>query len=142
MTMRRPGRHSMVRKSILKSSRSDMRGGTPGRSKRSKRAVSFSANLERVHLFDPSQTFKRGRNFGNSLDFRINITASKRHTSKNQRTFIGNHILGNASATAKRPDFTFYEQQLLSQMKGLKKGKQECASPEAKPTVVVSSSFI
>ena len=69
-------------RSILKSSTSNMRGGTPGRSKRAKRAVSFSNNLEKVHFFDPNQTFKRGINrLGNSLDFRINITAHRRSTS-------------------------------------------------------------
>ena len=58
---------------ILKqsASSSSIRGGTPGRNRRKKRAVSFSEVLERVHLFDPNQTFRPGR--GHSVEFRISI---------------------------------------------------------------------
>lgn len=122
MTSGRHGRNLLMRKSILKSSKSDLLGGTPGRSKRARRAVSFCNNLERVHFFDPSQTFKRGRNVGNSHDFRINITStSRRSTSNNQRSYINNHMISNPSATAKRPDLTSFEQKLVTQMKGVKR---------------------
>lgn len=60
-------------KSILKSTGSNSaRGGTPNRRHRNRRAVSFCDNLERVHFFDPNQTYKRGRG-GGSVDFRISL---------------------------------------------------------------------
>ena len=65
-----------------------MRGGTPGHKKRQKRTISFSDNLERVHFFDPTQSFKPGRNAGGSVDFRINLSKTKAAAEKMRLTVV------------------------------------------------------
>ena len=73
------GKNQIHFKSILKSSGSCiLRGGSAGRNKRRKRAVSFSNNLERIHFFDPTEKFKPARKVGNSADFRITISNKRR----------------------------------------------------------------
>ena len=75
--MTHKGSYRILKRGILKSSGSSMRGGTPRISKHAKRAVSFSDNLERIHFFDPKEAFKPAARGTGSLDFRITISQRK-----------------------------------------------------------------
>ena len=119
----------MPQKSILKSKGSPLRGGTPGRSYRRKRAVSFHANLERIHFFDPNKAFKPSGRGGGSVDFKISITCNKK-TSLGGSLRIRN---GPDMFENKKTNFRHFEQELLSKMTTLKKQPIIGPEPQSKP---------
>ena len=75
--------------------------------------MSFSNNLERVHFFDPNETFRPGR--GASVDFRVNISNARK--AGGRMNSASNSQRGKNS---KVEPYAQYEQYLLDQAKAVR----------------------